>query len=107
MPLNLRNLDRLGGNKPAPQGSGEATSGVGNGAFTVWLYRTEDSAATVDTTGYFNGAADLLRLGDIILRVTSNASGVPQTAGFHVVRQNSGGVVDVTDALALTMTNTD
>jgi hypothetical protein len=107
MPFILRNLDRLGGGKSAASGVGEATSSIGNGAFTVWLYRTEDATATVDTSGYFNAAADLLRPGDWIMRTTVNSSGVPQTAGTHLVVSNAAGVVDVADTTALTVTDTD
>jgi hypothetical protein len=34
--------------------------------FTLWHYRTTDSSTTVDTTGYFNQAAGILRVGDFI-----------------------------------------
>jgi hypothetical protein len=106
MPFILRNLAPIGptASRP-PVGVGEAT---GFGAFGLWSYRTEDAAATVDTSGYFNAAAGLLRNGDIIIRVTINGSGAAQTAGFHLVNQvNAAGVVDTTDVLALTVTDTD
>ena len=32
--------------------------------FTLWHYATADLAAEVDTAGYFNAAADMLRAGD-------------------------------------------
>ena len=35
--------------------------------FTLWHYTTTDTAATADTTGYFNKAAEMLRVGDMIL----------------------------------------
>ena len=110
MPFNLRNLVPIGGNsRRAPAGTGEATSGVGNGAFTLWLYRTEDAAATVDTAAYFNNARTLLTAGDLIFRLTVNSTGVPQTAGLHIVQSVPAAPsnVDVTDTLALTVTNTD
>ena len=34
--------------------------------FTLRHYKTVDTAATADTTGYFNGAAAMLRVGDMI-----------------------------------------
>jgi hypothetical protein len=109
MPFNIRNLVPCGGNsRRAAAGTGEATSGIGNGAMMLWLYRTEDATATVDTAGYFNGARDQLRAGDVILRCTVNSTGVPQTAGFHLVNDvPATGNVDVADALALTVTDTD
>jgi hypothetical protein len=110
MPFNIRNLVPIGGNsRRAPAGTGEATSGVGNGAFTLWLYRTEDATAAVDTAGYFNPARSLLTAGDVILRTSVNGTGVPQTAGFHLVNDvpAAPGNVDVADTLALTVTDTD
>lgn len=104
MPLILRNLvAQTPANRP-PAAAGEAT---GAGAFTIWSYRTEDAAAAVDTAGYFNAVAGLMRAGDLIYRVTINSSGVPQTAGFHLVNSVAAGVVDIADVLALTLTDTD
>jgi len=40
--------------------------------FTLWHYTTPDAAAIVDATGYFNAAAPMLRVGDIVI---INASG--------------------------------
>jgi len=82
-----------------------AQSKAGN-APALWTYTTTDAAATVDTTGYFNGASSLLNIGDIIFRVTTS-SGSVSTAGMHVVVSNASGVVDVTDATAMTVTDTD
>lgn len=106
MAFILRNLAPIGPSSARPpSGAGETTA---FGAFGLWSYRTEDSAATVDSAGYFNAAASLLRNGDIIIRVTINGSGAAQTAGFHLVNQvNAAGVVDVADVLALTVTDTD
>jgi len=89
---------------PIQNGTAETVPGVPR----LWMYRTADTAAGVDTSGYFNDAFRVLSVGDVILRLTINASGVPQTAGLHVVQTiSAAGVVDVTDALALTATNTD
>lgn len=106
MPFQLTNLAPLIPGRVAPGGSNEVN---GRGAITLWLYRTEDPAATVDTAGYFNAARGLLTLGDVILRCTVNSSGVPQTWGFHGVNDvpAAPGNVDVADALAITVTDTD
>lgn len=73
----------------------------------LWTYTTTDSAATVDTSGYFNAIASILKVGDIIFRVTTS-SGSVSTAGMHVVMSvSAAGVVDVADTTALTVTNTD
>ncbi len=72
----------------------------------MFSYKTEDSAATVDSAGYFNEVLNMLEVNDVILRVTTS-SGAFSTAGFHVVKDKSATAVDVTDALALTTTDTD
>ena len=48
--------------------------------FTLWHYKTPDTAAVVDTTGYFNEAASMLRVGDFIF---ANAD----IDGDHAVRR--------------------
>ena len=73
----------------------------------MWSYTTTDAAATVDTSGYFNSVAPLLKVGDIIYRVTTS-SGAVSTAGWHVVMSvSAAGVVDTSDTTAATVTNTD
>lgn len=74
-----------------------------------YSYSTADAAATVDTAGYFNSVADLLNVGDLIDRVTftDGTFTAVSTAGTHVVMSNTGGVVNVSDTTALTVTNTD
>lgn len=64
-----------------------------------WTYTTTDATATVDTAGYFNGAADLLTVGDLIYAITS--SGGTPSYDSYLVNANSGGVVDVADSVVL------
>ena len=59
--------------------------------FTLWHYTTPDAATAVDASGYFNGAADILRVGDMIL---ANAGG---GAGVLVVGRNAAGTVNSTN----------
>lgn len=75
----------------------------------VWAYWTNDATAAVDTSGYFNGAADLLQVGDLIIRTTFTDTtwATLSTQGFHTVSSNASGVVDVNDTLAVTATDTD
>ncbi len=92
-------------------GSGFA-AGVAAGVSTprapqIWSYLTEDAATVVDGAGYFNAVRPLLEIGDVIYRVTVNASGVVQSAGWHVVMTKSATSVDVSDTTALTVTNAD
>jgi hypothetical protein len=73
--------------------------------FTLWHYTTTDSAAITDTTGYFNRAADMLRVGDMIL-ANVDTSGT-QGAGIFLVNSNSGGVVDIANLTPVGATDTD
>jgi hypothetical protein len=73
--------------------------------FTLWHYKTLDSASVVDGGGYFNEAAAMLRVGDFIF---ANASlGGTVESGVFVVASNSGGVVDVTNITTFGTLNND
>lgn len=70
----------------------------------IWGYDAgADSAATVDTTGYFNAVSDQLEVGDEI-RVVSSSGTVWKRM---LVNSNTGGVVDVTDGETISLTDTD
>ena len=73
--------------------------------FTLWHYRTEDTAGTVDTTGYFNAVSNVLRVGDFIF--ANCAVSTTPANGVFVVNANAGGVVDVSDMSALGPNDTD
>jgi hypothetical protein len=73
--------------------------------FTLWHYTTADVAAVVDTAGYFDGAADMLRVGDMIL-ANVDTDGTPG-AGIFLVNGNAAGVVDVADLTAVGAADTD
>jgi len=73
--------------------------------FTLWHYTTIDLAADVDTSGYFNDAADMLRVGDIVV-ANVDTDGTP-ASGFYLVNANAGGVVDVADMTAIGTVDTD
>ncbi|OAN50692.1 hypothetical protein [Magnetospirillum moscoviense] len=74
-------------------------------AFTMWHYTTTDTAATVDTEGYFNQASGMLRVGDFIV-ANVDTDGTP-AHGLFVVLSNAAGVVDVGDMVAVGGTDTD
>ncbi len=73
--------------------------------FTLWHFTTTDLATVVDTSGYFNDASDLLRVGDMIF-ANVDTGGVPG-AGIFLVRSNAAGIVDVADMTAVGSVNTD
>jgi hypothetical protein len=73
--------------------------------FTLWHYKTPDAAADVDTSGYFNAAASMLRVGDFIF-ANANVDATMQS-GVFIVASSSGGVVDVADITGFGTSNTD
>ena len=73
--------------------------------FTLWHYRTTDAAATVDTAGYFNKAANMMRAGDFVF-TNASTSGTPEN-GVLIVLSNAGGVVDVSNISSFGLLNSD
>lgn len=89
--------------------------GSGNGP-RIWSYKTDDAAGTVDGATYWAAAGDVLRLNDLIYRVTVTNLGASNeafsTAGLHCVNARTGpsaGVftVDITNATALGAIDSD
>lgn len=72
---------------------------------SIYAYKTADTLATVDTTGYFNDLISTLKVGDLIYCVTS--TGTTAVASLNYVRLNDGTNVDVVDGTVLANTNTD
>lgn len=62
--------------------------------FTLWHYTSVDDTATIETSGYFNTAIDMLRTGDLLI-VNIDTDGTPATK-FYVVTGNDGSTVTVT-----------
>lgn len=75
--------------------------GDSNGS--LWMYTSADAIATVNTAGYFNGAANMLAVRDLIIVCDTN---VP-TTNFVNVLSNTGTVVDVSDGTAVVETDGD
>jgi hypothetical protein len=71
-----------------------------------WTYKTADIITAVDGSGYFNSAASLLKVGDLMY-VHANSAGTTPTYGFVIVTSNTGTVVDVTNATALGTIDSD
>lgn len=69
----------------------------------MWSYTSADAIATVNTSGYFNAAADLLKIGDLMY-VRDSAT---PTASLVIVLSNASGVVDVSDGTAISVADTD
>ncbi len=98
MAFALANLSRLGGqNADSP---------------TLWLYKSADTAATADSAGYFNNAADRLKVDDVIIMAVTGGNSL----AVFKVNANSrdlaanppvSGVVDVTSAVVLGSADSD
>lgn len=87
--------------------TGFATIGAskaGN-APSLYAYSTADTIADVNTSGYFNALANTLSVGDVIIARTS--TGGTQALTLVFVASNASGVVDVTDGLTITATDSD
>ncbi|MBP2304903.1 hypothetical protein GBZ48_11230 [Azospirillum melinis] len=74
--------------------------------FTLWHYTTHDVATDVDTAGYFNAAADLLRVGDMLLANCAVGGATPAT-GVLVVAASANGSVDVANLTPFGSVNSD
>lgn len=79
-------------------------SKAGN-APSLYSYRTTDAIADVNTSGYFNSIASIVKAGDFILCVTSTGS--TAVASMVYVLTNASGVVDVSDGTVFAATNGD
>lgn len=75
--------------------------GDSNGS--LWMYTSADAIATVNSAGYFNGAANMLAVRDLIIVCDTNAP----TTNFVNVLSNTGTVVDVSDGTAVVETDGD
>lgn len=75
-----------------------------------WTYKTADILTVVDAAGYFNAAAALLSVCDIIDVAVVTNLGLSNEAladiGALVVNANDGSVVDTTDETAYITTDT-
>jgi hypothetical protein len=72
---------------------------------SMYAYSTADAIADVNTAGYFNALASLLRVGDVIFCFTSTG-GTPAMS-IVWVNANSGTVVDVTNGTTVDATDSD
>ena len=70
---------------------------------SLWRYTTTDAIATVNTANYFNDAANMLAVRDLIIVHDTN---VP-TTNFVTVLSNNGTAVDVSDGTAVAETDGD
>ena len=69
----------------------------------LWIYQTTDTIATVNTANYFNSAANMLNVRDLIIVMDTNTP----TTNFCTVLSNTGSAVDVSDGTAVAETDGD
>jgi hypothetical protein len=91
MAYSVTGLQPIGGQSKAGQ------------APQLWSYTTTDAIATVNTSGYFNDAAGVLKVGDLVYVFDSNTP----TASLVVVLSNTGSVVDVSDGTTISVADAD
>lgn len=72
---------------------------------SLYGYSTADTIADVNTAGYFNSLSSVLQVGDVIL--VRSSTGGTQALSWVYVASNASGVVDVTDGLTITATDSD
>ena len=75
--------------------------GDSNGS--LWRYTTTDAIATVNTANYFNDAANMLAVRDLVIVHDTNTP----TTNFDTVLSNNGTAVDVSDGTAVAETDGD
>lgn len=73
------------------------------GGHSMWFYDSTEAITAVRVSGYFNNAASMLNVGDVIFVLDSDAPAM----SISVVLSNDGTTVDIADGTALTMTDTD
>jgi hypothetical protein len=79
-------------------------SKAGN-APAIYTYTSTDAQSVIRVSGYFNTIASILKVGDIVF-CYSATGGTPVMSTAYVV-SNASGVVDITDGVTVTATDTD
>ena len=69
----------------------------------LWMYNTTDAIAAVNSANYFNDAANMLKVRDVIIVKDTNTP----TTNFVTVLSNNGSAVDVSDGTAIAETDGD
>ena len=87
MAYDSANLIRIGG------GSGQ----------NLWYYSTTETQAQIDAVNYFNDAAKMLSVNDVIICIT--ATGGTPVVTHAYVNANDGSTVDIVNGVAITATD--
>ena len=81
---------------------GQSKSG---NAPAIYSYASADAQSVIRVSGYFNAVSSVLKVGDIVF-CYSATGGTPVMSTAYVV-SNASGVVDITDGVTVTATDTD
>lgn len=81
---------------------GQSKSG---NAPAIYSYSSTDAQSVIRVSGYFNAVASVLKVGDIIF--CYSATGGTPVMSTAYVNSNTGTVVDITDGVTVTATDTD
>ena len=79
-------------------------SKAGN-APAIYTYSSTDAQSVIRASGYFNTVASILKVGDLVF--CYSATGGTPVMSTAYVNSNTGTVVDITDGVAVTATDTD
>jgi hypothetical protein len=79
-------------------------SKAGN-APAIYTYSSADAQSVIRASGYFNAVASILKVGDLIF--CYSATGGTPVMSTAYVNSNTGTVVDITDGVTVTATDTD
>lgn len=79
-------------------------SKAGN-APAIYTYTSTDAQSVIRVSGYFNTIASILKVGDIIF--CYSATGGTPVMSTAYVNSNASNVVDITDGVTVTSTDTD
>ena len=79
-------------------------SKAGN-APAIYTYSSTDAQSVIRVSGYFNAVASILKVGDLIF--CYSATGGTPVMSTAYVNSNASNVVDITDGVTVTATDTD
>ena len=79
-------------------------SKAGN-APAIYTYSSADAQSVIRASWYFNAVASILKVGDLIF--CYSATGGTPVMSTAYVNSNTGTVVDITDGVTVTATDTD
>ena len=82
---------------------GQSKSG---NAPAIYSYSSTDAQSVIRASGYFNTVSAQLKVNDIIFCISASG-GTPVLSTAYVNANSSAGVVDITDGVTITSTDTD